>query len=362
MSDHKRELEDIQKELSQLDSQLLATLEKRARVARRVRELRSGQPPQLPLHDKAHIATVVSRASGDMPVEDLKSIFREVYAASLALELPVMVGYLGPEGGPSYSAARLRFGPSSTLQAVDGAAALFDEVARHRVEFAVLPLETRSDGPVHPTIAALTTTESLRIVAVVEGTLDVHLLNRTGNENDVEKVYATAVDHARCEKFLSALPRKPPVLDVKSPLVACRLAAEDHGAAALAMDAVGLETGLSIAHRSVRTAGPEAVRYAVVGTRPAGRSGADATALVFSVHDKPGALLDVLKQFADRDINVSKIQSRPSADEAWVYLFYVEISGHATDRAVVSAFEEVKRMTRFFKVLGSYALPEGGNR
>ena len=88
----------------------------------------------------------------------------------------------------------------------------------------------------------------------------------------------------------------------------------------------------------------------------AGRSGSDATALVFSVHDKPGALLDVLKVFADRDINVSKIQSRPSPDDAWVYLFFVEISGHATDRAVVTAFEEVKRMTRFFKVLGSYAL------
>lgn len=355
--DNKRELEDIQKELTQLDSQLLAALEKRARVARRVRELRSGQPPQLPLHDRAHIATIVSRASGDMPAEDLKTIFREIYAACLALEMPVSVGYLGPEGGPSYSAARVRFGASANLVAIDGATSLFDEVVRHRVEFAVLPLETRSDGPVHPTISALTATEQLRIVAVVESTLDVHMMSRTGNENDVEKVYATATDHARAEKYLAALPRKPPVLDVKSPLVACRLAAEDHGAAALAMEAIGEESGLVVARKSVRTAGPEAVRYAVVGTRPAGRSGADATALVFSVHDKPGALLDVLKQFADRDINVSKIQSRPSVDEAWVYLFYVEVSGHATDRAVVSAFEEVKRMTRFFKVLGSYALP-----
>lgn len=357
MTDSKRELDELQRELSQLDSQLLAALEKRARAARRARDLRAGQPAQLPLHDRAHIATIVARASGEMPPEDLRAIFREIYAACLALEMPVAVGYLGPEGGPSYSAARTRFGASSSLVAVDGPAALFDEVVRHRVEFAVLPLETRSDGPVHATIAALQATEQLRIVAVVESTLDVHLMNKTGNEHDVEKVYATATDHARAERFLSALPRKPPVLDVKSPLVACRLAAEDHGAAALAMDAVGFEQGLAIARRSVRNAGPEPVRYAVVGTRPAGRTGADATALVLSVHDKPGALLDVLKQFADREINVSKIQSRPSEDEAWVYLFYIEVSGHATDRSVVSAFEEIKRMTRSFKVLGSYALP-----
>lgn len=355
MSDHKRELEDLQKELTGIDAQMLGTLEKRARIARRLRELRQGQPAQLPLHDRSHIQAIVSRGTGDMPVEDLQAIFREIYSACLTLELPVKVGYLGPDGGPSYGAARTRFGATADLLALDGVASLLDEVTRKRCEFGILPLETRSEGPVQATVQALTQAD-LRIVAVVESVLDVHLMNKTGNEGDVEKVYATAQDHARAEKFLSSLARKPPVLDVKSPLVACKLASEDHGAAALAIDTIGLECGLAIARRSVRTQGPEAVRYAVVGTRPAGKSGSDATAVVFSVHDKPGALLDVLKQFADRDINVSKIQSRPSSDDQWVYLFYVEISGHATDRAVVSAFEEVKRMTRFFKVLGSYAL------
>ena len=353
MSDHKRDLEEIQKELSVLDSQLLSTLEKRARLACRVRELRSGQPAQLPLHDRAHIAAIVARASGDMPPEDLRAIFREVYGACLALELPVKVGYLGPEGGPSYAASRVRFGASADFEPVESIGALLDEVARRRVEFAVMPLETRSEGPVQTTIQALSQTE-LRIVSVVESTFDAHLMNRTGNEADVEKVYATAADHARAERFLAALPRRPPVLDVKTPLVACKLAAEDHGAAALVMEAVGLEQGLTVARRSVLDAGAEAVRYAVVGTRPASRSGHDATALVFSVHDKPGALLDVLKVFADREINVSKIQSRPSPDEAWVYLFFVELSGHPTDRNIVSAFDEVKRMTRSLKVLGSY--------
>lgn len=353
MSDLKRELEEIQKELSVLDSQLLATLEKRGRQARRLRELRAGQPAQLPLHDRAHIAAIVARASGDMPGEDLRAIFREVYAACLALELPAKIGYLGPEGGRSYAASRQRFGASADFVAVDDVASLLDEVARRRIEFAVLPLETRSDGPVQATIQALSETD-LRIVHVLESQFDAHLMNRTGNEADVEKVYATAADHARTSRFLASLPGRPPVLDVKSPLVACQLAVEDHGAAAVAMEAVGAEQGLEVARRSVLDSGAEAVRYAVVGLRPASRSGADATALVFSVHDKPGALLDVLKVFADRDINVSKIQSRPSPEETWVYLFFVEISGHVTDRAVVSAFDEVRRMTRSLKVLGSY--------
>jgi chorismate mutase/prephenate dehydratase len=108
----------------------------------------------------------------------------------------------------------------------------------------------------------------------------------------------------------------------------------------------------------------ERVRYAIVGSRPSARTGDDATACVFSVNDAPGALLDVLKLFAERSINLRKIQSRPShgvhdhrlaqEHDDWTYLFFVEVSGHVTDRPLVSAFEDVRHKTRFFKVLGSY--------
>jgi chorismate mutase/prephenate dehydratase len=91
-----------------------------------------------------------------------------------------------------------------------------------------------------------------------------------------------------------------------------------------------------------------------VGPRPSPRTGDDSTALVFSLHDEPGALLDVLRQFAEHGVNLSRIQSRPALGDGWAYLFFLEVIGHATDRQLVSAFEGVKRLTRFFKVLGSY--------
>jgi len=75
---------------------------------------------------------------------------------------------------------------------------------------------------------------------------------------------------------------------------------------------------------------------------------------LFTVQDAPGSLLDALRQFAERGINLSKIQSRPMEGESWAYLFFVEVAGHFTDRALITAFEEMKRGTRSFKVLGSY--------
>jgi chorismate mutase / prephenate dehydratase len=371
MSDHKREIEELRAELARIDGQILSALEKRGKAARRAGELRTG-PAQLPLTEKAQIATILARASGDMPVEDLRAIFREVYAACLALELPVKVAYIGPEGGFAHAAARARFGVSAQLVAADTIAGTLEEVISHRAEFAVLPVETTTEGPVQSTIFALVATD-LKIVAEIETTSDLCLMNRTGNEADVEKVYATAADHARAQKTLAALARKPPatlsVYDVKTPLMACKLAAEDHGAAALCADGFGSEHSLEVVRRGMVEGGAERVRYAIVGARPGGRTGDDSTACVFSVNDAPGALLDVLKLFAERGINLRKIQSRPARgpndprrdalDGEWSYLFFVEVSGHAADRPLVSAFEEVRHKTSFFKVLGSY--PSIGN-
>jgi chorismate mutase/prephenate dehydratase len=291
-----------------------------------------------------------------MPQDSLADVFREIYAACLPLELPVRVAYVGGEGGAGHAAARARFGGASDLAAAESTAAALDEVTRKRAEFAVVPFETTAEGPVQSTIVALMTSD-LRIAEVLDATFDLHLMNKTGKFADVEKIVATAPDHALCQRFLAGLTPRPSLIDVKSPLTACRMAAEDHGAAAIAIETFGLQLGLEIARRNIRDSGGDRVRHAVVGTRPSSRTGEDVTSLIFSVQDAPGSLLDVLKVFAERGINLGNIQSHPMKGEAWSYLFYVETTGHFTDRPLVMAFEEMKRITRFFRVLGSYPAP-----
>jgi chorismate mutase/prephenate dehydratase len=144
------------------------------------------------------------------------------------------------------------------------------------------------------------------------------------------------------------------VLEVKSPLYACQLAVEDHGAGALANEVFAAALGLEVARRNVLDDADHRVRYAIVGRRPASRTGSDLTSFVFSVDDTAGALLDVLKQFGERGINLVRIHSRPVEGLSWAYLFFVEVMGHATDRTLVTALEDVRRLAKFFKVLGSY--------
>jgi chorismate mutase/prephenate dehydratase len=113
---------------------------------------------------------------------------------------------------------------------------------------------------------------------------------------------------------------------------------------------------LRVARANIGDEGEVRVRYGIISKLPAQRSGADATAVLFSVQDNPGALYDILQHFKERNCNLRRLQSRPVPGEGWSYLFYVEVSGHATDRSLVAALEGIKRETKMLKVVGSFPL------
>ncbi|MFO0676376.1 MAG: prephenate dehydratase domain-containing protein [Polyangiaceae bacterium] len=356
MADPKRESDDLQKEMAKLDAELVTVLDKRAKLARARGALRREHPNLVAPVDRTLATELAARTTGPMPGESMARIFRELHAATAALESDARLVVVGSEGGRAFEIARARYGASAAIATVENTALAIDEVVRHRADFAVLPFETHSGGLVQSTVDAIGRGD-LKIAEVVEIAVALHLVNRTGNVADVDKIVATAEDRATASRFLASLGSKMPILDVRSPRLACQIASEDHGAAALASGSVGSEAGLIVAKPNVEDRANERVRYAVVGARSATRTGNDATAFVFSVSDAPGALLDVLKLFAERGINLTKIQSTPVDDDSWNYLFFVEIQGHATDRPVVVAFEDVKRIAKTFKILGSYAAP-----
>jgi chorismate mutase/prephenate dehydratase len=232
----------------------------------------------------------------------------------------------------------------------------FDAVSRHRAEFAVAPLETSAEGPVQRTLTALMTSD-LRIVEVLEVSLDPVIANRSGNRADVEHLHGTAADLARCRRVVGELLPRASMVEARSPMAACLLAREDSASAALALETIATDAGLSTLQRGMLDSGAERMRLAVVGTRPAGRTGKEISSFVFTVREGPGALLDVLNVFAERGIPLTKIHSHPARTGAWAYVFFGEAVGHFTDRPLVMAFEEVKRVTRSFKLLGSYPAP-----
>jgi chorismate mutase/prephenate dehydratase len=286
----------------------------------------------------------------------VRPIFTAIDAACRIYEVAPKVACVGAEGGFPWIAALLHFGPRAELTRAETVDRALEEVARSQADFAVVTYETVREGLAFATIQAIAALD-LKLIGEREVTHALSLVSKTGNPTDIERIYATSLHHALAEAYLAAHHPKATVLHVRSAVMAADLAVENHGAAALIpRDAPGDKGELRTIAENVADEGEVKIRYGVVSKLPMSRTGSDATAVLFSVHDRPGALHDVLQAFKEKNCNLRKIQSRAVPGEGWEYVFYVEVGGHVTDRHVVAALEGVKQKARMLKIVGSFPL------
>lgn len=342
----------------ELERELVRILEKRLGLSVELHALEEGRTSVIDVDELDWLRGLEELLTGDAPAEAVLSVLRRLRAEARGLEAQPRIAYLGPEGGFCHQVAREHFGSLAELIEAGTAADALTEVARGRAGFAVVPFESSVEGLVQSSITALSATELVIVnERYLPATLD--LVSCTGNSDDIDKVYLTAAAHAASERFLGRELPRATILDVRSPVVALQLAAEDHGSAAIVPSRLFEREApagaqLRVARANVGDSPDLQFRYGVASARPAKRSGRDTTAILFSVDDSAGALFEALRHFAERGVNLEKLQSRPLQGESWDYIFYVEVSGHVTDRAVVTALESVKKTTRSVRVLGSF--------
>ena len=345
-------ISEIRGMMGELDRKLAQILEERAKLSKEIRALAepSGQAPEA---DRDAVKVVDELPEGELSKDALRSIFAQVVATSRAIERPTRVAYVGPVGGFCHQMAKLHFGASSALLECGTVADALDEVRRQRAQYCAFPFDSSVDGLMLPAVFALAETD---LVLIGERTMSqmLCLMSQTGQGHEIARVYSTSAGHASSERFRKREHARASVLDVRSPTEAARLAAEDPEGAAIIPEMCGRESGLEVVKENVGDEPELRCRYGIAGARPASRSGNDTTCLLFSLDDAPGTLFQVLGHFAERGINLKKIQSRPVRGDSWDYIFYVEVSGHVTDRAVVTAMAAVKGSTKYLKLLGSF--------
>jgi len=357
MSELKDEFARIRAALDEADRSLAGALEARAKATRDYASLRERDPEgYYALARDVEVIAAIKQRIKTFPAASVESVVREVLSGCAALVAPVRVAYLGPEAGFGHLAGRRHFGTAAELLCLDDVSRIVEEVARARTQFGVVPLETSSEGVVTATLHALSDSE-LKICAEIPIAASYHLFSKTGNEADVEKIYAARAALAACERNLRTNFPRATTVDVRSGLVAGQMASEDHGAAAVGTEMlIGLYDLRQVRQRIEDQANVE-TRFAVIGDVLPPRTGTDRTVLALAVHDAPGSLLKALEPFAERGVNLTRLESRPAAASAWRYLFFVELDGHITDRPVLTAVEELRSESRFVKMLGSYPRP-----
>lgn len=353
MVDQKRHVSELRARLGDVDRELCSRLEERVKLSRQIRDLVEPESGAADIGDVAWLEALLSGADGDLSPEVLRAIFSQIRAAARTSKPPVAVACFGAEGTFCQQAAREFFGVAAQLHELSSAADALDEVKRERAGFAVLPLESTSEGVLQVNVLALART-SLVMVGQSEVRANHDLVTATSKFDELQVVYVTPASYLACGGFIHRELSSLRVEYVRTVAAALEQLHREPASAAIVPIASTENAEFTTLRANVGDVSDARLRFTIVGSRPPVRSGRDLTCLLFSISDRPGSLHDVLRHFAERNVNLKRMQAFPVREETFDYLFYVEIDGHLTDRSLVTALENVKRATRYFRVLGSF--------
>jgi len=351
----KKELAALRGKIDAVDRRILEALNERAGYALEVGEvkMRAGANFYIPSREDDLVRKLRELNPGPFPAEGIRPVWKEIISASLSLEHPLTVAYFGPQATFTHQACRKQFGLSARYVPVRTISEVFDYVDKSKADYGVIPVENTTEGVVSHTLDKFMESEN-KIVGEVLLRIKQCLLNKSGQLSDVARVYSHPHAIAQCRKWLEANVPDVPVLEASSTAQAAKIAAEDPSAAAIAGELAGEIYGLETVEASIEDNPANFTRFLVIGREIPEPSKKAKTSILFSVKDQAGALYHMLRPFYENNVNLTKIESRPSKGKAWEYVFFVDCDGHVTDESLTKALAELEKICHFVKVLGSY--------
>lgn len=352
-----KQLAGIRAKIDALDEQLLKLISERAGLALEVAQIKRAAGETGDFYRPEREAEILRRVRdnnpGPLPAEAVQRLFRELMAACLALQQPLKVAYLGPEGTYTHAASLKHFGYAAQLAPLGAIDQVFREVESGAANYGVVPVENSTEGVVSHTLDRFISSP-LQIVGEVELPVHHQLLSKAKSLADIKKVYSHQQSLGQCrgwlELHLPGVRREA----VASNAEAAKLAAAEPDTAAIASEAAAEIYGLEVLRAGIQDSAANTTRFLIIGRQSPAPSGEDKTSLVVSSSNQPGGLFRLLEPLARHGVDMSRIESRPSRQRMWEYVFFVDLLGHAQDAPVKQALEEMQAQASLLKVLGSY--------
>jgi chorismate mutase/prephenate dehydratase len=349
-------LDDLRDKIDALDQQIQDLINQRASCAQDVASVKLAENSDShfyrPEREAGILRKISDRNQGPMSDEEMVRLFREIMSACLALEKPLEVAFLGPEGTFTQAAALKQFGHSVKTVAMDSIDDVFREVEAGAADHGVVPVENSTEGVISHTLDMFQGSR-LSICGEVELRIHHHLLAKN-SDIKIERVLAHQQALAQCRGWLDLHLPEAEHVAVGSNSEAARLVSEDANAAAIASGMAAELYGLTILEHNIEDEPDNTTRFLVIGKQQALPGGHDKTSLLISVRNKPGALYAMLEPMAKHDISMTRIESRPSRQAMWEYVFYIDVEGHREDAAVAKVLDALEQEAFAVKVLGSY--------
>lgn len=361
------ELAKIRQQIDDIDQQIHLLINQRAECAQQVAQAKlhayeseNGQADlskvmfYRPEREAQVLQRVIARNQGPLEGKAVAHIFREIMSACLALEKPMEVAYLGPEGTFTQAATLKHFGHAVVALPVASIAAVFAQVESGQCNYGVVPVENSTEGMVNHTLDNFMDS-ALQICGEVELPIRLHLLvNSQASAEGIKTICAHQQALAQSRNWLDNNWPHVDKVAVSSNAEAARMAGDDVSIAAVAGDLAAEQYGLMKLAENIEDYASNTTRFLVIGRESVPGSGSDKTSIIVEAHNKPGALFKLLECFHRAGISLTRIDTRPSRTRNWFYVFFIEFEGHQDEPVVKQVLQELEEQSVMLKRLGSY--------
>lgn len=362
MSDYEGRLLALRQQIDGLDQQIEQLINSRAQAAQQVAEVKTQASAETgedlvfyrPEREAQVLTRIMERNTGPLSNEDMAKLFRQIMSACLALEQPLTVAYLGPEGTFTQQAVIKHFGQWARTKPMAAIDEVFREVEAGAVHYGVVPVENSTEGVVNHTLDSFLNT-NMNICGEVELRIHHHLmLGKNTRADKISRIYSHQQSFAQCRKWLDLNYPNAERVPVSSNAEAAKMVQSEWNSAAIAGYMAAELYELQIVHERIEDRPDNSTRFLIISRTPVPPSGRDKSSIIVQLRNEPGALYGLLKPFADHQVDMTRLETRPSPNGSWAYVFFIDFAGHISDANVAACLRDVRQFAVAVQELGSY--------
>jgi chorismate mutase / prephenate dehydratase len=352
------QLIELRQNIDRCDRQILELLNSRAQYVQQVgqHKIASGNAVNFYCPDREVEQLKALQQSNNGPLKDkyIANIFREIISGCFALEHQINVAYLGPSGTFTHMAAQSQFGNSTQFSPIETIDDIFTRVATDNADYGVVPIENSSQGSVDHTLDNFVTSE-LKICSEIEIAVDHALLTKFSQDiASITKVYGHQQALDQCKKWLANNMPHAQLIGVSSNTAGVQLASEEKNTAAIASKRAASGYDMQVIAQHLADHANNTTRFVVIGKQTPAPASDNKTSLLIMMQNSSGSLYKLLAVFNKYNIDLCRLETRPSLVDKWNYTFYIDLVGHSAQKHIQQALSSISTQAVLVKNLGSY--------
>ncbi|MGQ4875105.1 MAG: prephenate dehydratase [Promethearchaeia archaeon] len=357
----KKKLEELREEINHIDDEIIELLNKRGLIVQEISDVKNklGMDVFQPKREQEIIDRIKSK-SKILKRHNIESIWKEIMGACKEIQYSIIrVGFLGPEGSFTHQAALNFFSKSGTeFSAEKSISEIFDKIEKEILDFGVVPIENSLQGTVRETLDNLIE-KNLIIYGETELRITQNLLALESSSIDkIKSIYSHPQAFAQTRSWIKANIPLAKLINTSSTSEAAKIVRElnDESNAAIGPLIAGKIYGLKVLNTRIEDYPDNFTRFLVISKKENELKGDKVkTSIVYVTKHVPGALYRVLKLFAEGNINLTKIESRPRRKGRWEYIFLMDFEGDREDPKIIDVLNKMNELVIWYKILGTYS-------